>query len=314
MAIAAIAAIQVLKAGTVWGPNWDIGHRIKEDQKAFAQYFAGCASALKYSSADPAKEFSGSFGHGYSFIVHSALKELKIQSWYVRGHAKSPSQVLTQKAWGVDLSPELRRLEALLRRASRALDLKSVAHTWMRSSESLSGNGIKKTLPWSKVGILTLAEQEFLSYEFKQAADNFYRLKADIDHPDLVLMQNFPNRVKEVSQSLRLPALMVDRLIAGRFQALNRGLSRKELKHQSKLPIEVRIGELDMETRMEVFHPLFLKNRRFRVTQELVKAVDTGDPDARKELLHQATIFCQAEENKRLQRLALSWFNTELSE
>jgi len=295
--------------------EWPIAQRLSEAQKSTAQYFAGIAHAFRYACTRPYQEYSGSFGHGYSWIGHLWMEANQVQGWLVRGTSRTPAQILTKTAWGSGMPAELRRLEALFRRAARTLPMLGQAATWCRTRNQLVGHGLKQGLPWDKVGVLTRVEADWLSAQYP-AATQAYRDMLDSLRPDnitLDIMKRLPRRNAEISTSLRAPTQMVEDTIRGRFTALTAGMSRRDAAREQKRPISDRIASARLETKLEVFHPIFLRGRRFRTPESLVDRHLKGDPVARTELREQSLEFCNAEPDPQLRDLARAWFTSALS-
>jgi hypothetical protein len=316
-AIAGCAAISCLSGveferSTV---EWPISQRLSDAQKSTAQYFAGIAHAFRYACKQPYQEYSGSFGHGYSWIGHLWMEANQVQGWLVKGTSRTPAQILTKSAWGSGMPAELRRLEALFRRAARAMPLLRQAATWCRSRNQLVGHGLKQDLPWHKVGILTRVEADWMSTQYPAAIEAYQSMLDSLRPENITLdvMKGLPRRNAEISAKLRNPSRMVEDTIRGRFTALSAGFTRRDAAREQKRPINDRIASARLETKLEVFHPLFLRARRFRVSEELVEAHLKGDAIARAELREQAREFCQAEPDPQLRELAHTWFSSALS-
>jgi len=189
------------------------------------------------------------------------------------------------------------------------------AATWCRSRNQLVGHGLKQGLPWDKVGILTRVEADWMSGQNPAATEAYNRMLDDLRPENITLdiMKGLPRRNAEISARLRNPARMVEDTIRGRFAALSAGLTRRDAGREQKRPINDRIASARLETKLEVFHPLFLKGRRFRVNEEVVEAHLKGDHLARADLREQAREFCMAEPDPQLRDLALAWFTSALS-
>jgi len=315
-AIAACAAIEVLNGTELVNSteDWPLNQRINDTNRSAGQYFAGVAHALRYAPTTPYTEFSGAFGHGYSWIGHLWMEANQVQGWLVRGTAKTPSQVLMQSAWGQGMPQELRRLEALLRRAARALPLEGKAHTWCRTKAQLLGHGIKASLPWMKVGVLSESEANWIASRYEKEAQAFNEMLASLEPANISLdvMQAIPAKNTAIANSLRGASSMVDSAIRGRFVALTKGLSRRQAQVESKRPIRDRLAQMDMECRLSVFHPLYLRNRQFRLPEQLLIGLERGDPQAYADALADALAFCTPERDPELRVLAETWFRQSL--
>jgi len=295
--------------------DWPTAQRLSESQKGAAQYFAGIAYGMRYAVRNPAQEFSGAFGHGYAWVVHTWMETHGVQGWLVKGTSRSMAQVLTHSVWGRDVPQELRRLEALLRRAARRLPMEKLAATWCRSKNQLLGHGIRTNLPWLQVGVLQPAEASWIASSNETAAQAYKNMLHDLDSGGLSFtdLQNLPRRNAEISARLRSATLMVDNAIRGRFVALQAGKSRREIQKEQKRPILERIAHMEKNLYLEVFHPLFLRGRKFRLPEKMLHAIQDGDRDALTEAVRQSNHFCSAEQDEQLRHLAESWFITTLN-
>jgi hypothetical protein len=289
--------------------DWPLNQRLNEAQRAPAQYFGGIAHALRDLPTQPCQDYSGSFGHGYYWVGHLNLEASNVQGWLIKGTVKTPAQALTQSAWGTGMPQELRRLEALLRRGARALDLSKQAHSWCRTRQQLVGHGIRTGLPWKSTGVLTQSESLWMSNAYRNAEQAYNNMLDSLEpaNVNLNVMRDLPRRNQEVSRLLREPSTMADQAVRGRFVALTTGLTRRDAQREQRRPIEDRVRDTGIETKLEVFHPLFLRGRRFRLPQELLEGIHDSQ-EAKANAFAQAEAFCNAERDPELRDLAKTWF------
>jgi hypothetical protein len=209
---------------------------------------------------------------------------------------------------------ELKRLEALLRRGARAIDIGSKAHTWCRTKQQLLGHGVRKELPWKAIGILTKSESEYLSLKH-QATEEKYKQLLDSLEPSNVtinIMRDLPAKNSEISRLLREVSAQIDNVIRGRFSALVKGMPKKQAQAESKRPIKDRIEHMDLECRLSVFHPLFLKGRIFRLTENILNGLEDQNLEAMNEAKAYAEVFVKSEPDPLLKGMAQSWFDQAL--
>jgi hypothetical protein len=311
-AIAACTAIKAMKGVTVIPAKdpWPINQQLGDKSKALAQYFAGIAHGLHYLPLRPYSEYSGAFGHGYSWVAHQWFESQGIQGWVVKGTPKAPSILLQGKTWSKGLPVEIQKLEALLRRSARQLDMMSQAHSWCRTKQQLLGHGVKAGLPWDKVGVLTAEEAQWFESTFSTEAKAYKDMLDSLEPQNVSFdtMKGLPSKNSEISKLLRRPTEMAEGTIRGRFLVLVQGKNKRTQKAEAKLPIEQRIASLDMEQTLGSFHPLFLRKRQFRLSQELLQALERGNLEAKAEAVRQATQFCSVEQDPSLRNLATVWF------
>jgi len=219
----------------------------------------------------------------------------QIAGAYIQGKSSQPSKAWQGSAWSTNIPVELRRLEALLRRAALALNLGDNARNYLRPIQSLEGHGIKQNLPWSKTGVLSPAEQRFFATRYAAGAEALEELKAEMS-PETVSLETvrgLPLRLRKISEMLREPSVAINRLTTTRFKALEQGLSKKEVQNVRRQPIETRLVQMDLSTRICFFNPMMLLGRIFHLDSELEKAVDKGDlsaiDEAKSQLMNFAT-------------------------
>jgi len=234
----------------------------------------------------------------------------QVQGWLVKGTSKTPSQVLMASAWGQGMPQELRRLEALLRRAARVLPLEEQAHTWCRSRSQLTGHGLKASLPWNSVGVLSEVEANWMANQFREGAEAYNSMLQSLEPQNVTLdiMKGIPALNTKVSNMLRDAAIMAENTVRGRFVEMNAGLNRRQLQQEQARPIRDRLTRLGLETKLKVFHPLYLRGRQFRISEELLQGIENQIPEALAEYHVNVEVFCRAERDPQLRDLAASWF------
>jgi hypothetical protein len=191
-----------------------------------------------------------------------------------------------------------------------------VAASWCRSVSQLAGHGIKGTLPWTKVGILTQAEADWMSAAYHDAGQAYQDMLDSLAPHNVTLgiMQTLPATNRKISASLRRTSEMVDSTIRGRFAALSRGMSRRDLQKEQRRPIVDRVNSAGTEVKFEAFNPLFLRGRRFVLTEDQLKGLEKQDPEVKAEVADHYRRFCIAERDQQLQDLAMSWFENASNE
>jgi len=313
--IAAIEAISLLPKYelSLSHQPWNTDLRLPERKTASAQYFAGIAHALRYLGSEPSRNFTGSFGKGYDHIVHVVLENLNIPFFLIKGNNKNPLQFLSKSAWGKDVDITRMRLAALIRRAAKNIvpyDL----HSHIRSSQSLRGHGIRNGLPWNKEGIISAEENRVIRSMFSNCESAYKELCEIIDDQKCTIesLRGIPKKIEELSKSLRPADELVDKMVHQRFLALNRGLTGKRLKDAQKQTIELRVQNMDPFERSTVFHPLFIRGRKFNTSEVIREACERGHEEAIEELKTNIKLFCDAEEVSILRNLAAAWFSNNL--
>jgi len=105
---------------------------------------------------------------------------------------------------------------------------------------------------------------------------------------------------------------MVENVVRGRFTALTAGISRRQAQQESKRPIRERLAQMDLETKLSVFHPLYLRGRKFHLPENLLLGIEQGDPEAIRLATADSRVFVNAEPNPQLRALAEAWFTQAL--
>jgi hypothetical protein len=175
----------------------------------------------------------------------------------------------------------------------------------------LVGHGLKASLPWNTVGVLNESEANWMANHFSAAANAYNNMLMSLEPQNVTfdIMRNIPALNTRVSNMLREAAIMTENTVRGRFVALNSGLNRRQKQLEQKRPIRERLLNMDLETKLRFFNPLFLRGRQFRLPEDVLAGLDSGDPRARQEVLADANTFCNVEQDPQLKDLALSWFS-----
>jgi hypothetical protein len=314
--IAVCAALMVLQNNIemVVTGEWPISQRISSLQKKTIQYFGGIAHALRHSvTKDPPKGgYSGAFGEGYYFVINQWMESNNIAGTYLNGKSSPPSKYWAGSAWSTKTPQELQRLEALIRRAAKALNLSAKATLYFRTVTQLEGHGIKQDVPWSKVGILTQDESDFLGRKYQAGKQLLDELKNQLKPENVTInvIQTLPNKVREVSLSLKEASLVVDRTTTLRFKALNAGLSKRELQNASKVPIGTRLASMDIITRISYFNPVALTGKIFHVDETRARLIQRGDLQTINEIKDELFAFSKTQSDAAFVPLMDSFLRT----
>jgi hypothetical protein len=294
--------------------EWDISLLLTERDKSASQYFAGIAYALKHIPVKGFEDFSGAFGKGYSWIVSEALSTSNIPSFLIKGKGKSPAQFLSKSAWGRDIEESRQRLSALLRRAARGLIIRGSLASFIRGPDSLKGHGIKGSMPWERVGIMSQDEADWLHSKCSGAEREYNELLSTLSSQAVSIadLAGVNHRNQRIAAMLRPFEIMVDQLVHGRFVTLEAGLTVRQKKEARKRKVSERIADLDIFDKAQRFNPLYLRGRNFVVSEALREACYDGNPSALAELKEHIARFCFSETDENLRQIAESWLLNEL--
>lgn len=241
------------------------------------------------------------------------MESLHIKGWLIKGSYKSPSQTLSGNAWGNGVPGELKRLEALLRRAARQLNPEH-ARTWLRTPEQLRGHGLKATLPWRTVGVLTASEANWFATENAAIEVSYNNMLASM-HPDVVSLdtaRTLPDVNTRIANQLRPSALLIDNLVRGRFTAMVQGKNKRQAEAESKRPIQERINSIGLDLKLSKFNPLFIRGRPFNIPDNVAARLLEDNQEAKEQTLAQALNYCRNEQSRTLRELAIFWFRDTL--
>jgi hypothetical protein len=160
-----------------------------------------------------------------------------------------------------------------------------------------------------------VSEANWLADQNQLAAKAYSDMLSSLEPGNITLdvMRSLPATNTRIANLLRNASITVENVIRGRFTSLVSGLNKRQAAAESKRPIRDRLIHMSMETRLSVFHPLFLRNRTFRLTEASIDAIERGDTNARINALEDARVFCNAEQDLPLKALALAWFTQTLT-
>jgi len=158
--------------------------------------------------------------------------------------------------------------------------------------------------------VLTEVEANWMANTFREGSEAYQRMLESLDPANISLdvMRRIPGENTRVSNLLRDATIMAENTVRGRFVELNSGLNRRQIQQEQKKPIRDRLRHMGLETKLKVFHPLFLRGRQFRLTEELLQGIENQIPGAIAEYQDHVRVFCQAERDPQLRDLAASWF------
>lgn len=311
--IAAIAAIPNVRV--VLGTEWPIAQHLAVDQRSASQYFAGVAHALRYCQHQPGQDYSGNFGHGIAFVTHHWAVTHNLEPWLIKGSSRSMSQILTRQAWATGLPVELRRLEALIRRAAHSLPGGDWIASWSKSFSQLAGHGIKQTIPYKRTGIVSQAEVEWISDHYQRAENAYNELRVILDSPEKSYndLRGVPEMNRLVAASLRIPTDMHESVTRGRFAVLNAGIPKRELARENRRQIADRLSQMDVVQKLSVMHPLFLRGRRFAFHEDQITGLQARNPVIYRAVRNSMMRFCEVEPDPVLREMAETWFQDQLA-
>jgi hypothetical protein len=266
----AIAAIKSLGA-EVLGCQDEFVSTVKYDSKV-TSYLWGIMWGLSGNGKLlPCNETSGSMGHGFHFVAHEALAEqLKAGTFWAKGKPVTLQKGTTGKAWGETLSPQERKIIALVTKAARHLDVKSQWASYFRSKESFLGHEVKKALPHKKLGILSEAESEYYDTAYSKEIGEYNRLLDVLKEPQLGPLRELGNTIRHVGQRLAPLCLQVDQLVSYRASLIF-SKDKKVRKTQSKMPIKDIIARMGVQAYCEAFDPTVIAgSKAFRINDNSI--------------------------------------------
>jgi hypothetical protein len=310
-ALAALPGVQVVASSS----DWPLTQRLSTTNKAAAQYFGGIAHALSHASSVNGQDYTGNFGHGVAFVTHTWAATNNLEPWLIKGTAKSPQQVLTSQAWATGLPTELRRLDALIRRAAKVLPLKDNIARWSKTFSQLAGHGIKQAVPYKKVGVVSQAEVDWISVTNQRGESLFKKLKDDLTPSKVTYatLRDLPERNREIAAAFRSASEMHDSATRGRFGVLNGKLNRRDLTREAKKPIAERLANMDTIDKWSVMHPLFLRGRKFALAEDQITGIRAGNPAVYGSVERAIVRFTESEPDPSLKRMAQTWFGDALA-
>jgi hypothetical protein len=179
----------------------------------------------------------------------------------------------------------------------------------------LAGHGIKQTIPYKKVGVVSQEEVDWLSTTYPNGEASYKSMRDLLDSPKKSLkdLRSIPDRNKQLSNSIQSPGLIHESVTRGRFAALNEGISRRDQIRENRKPIADRLANMDTVAKWAVMHPLFLKGRRFTFHEDQIAGLQARNPAVISGIDREIKRFTDSEPDPSLRRMAQIWFRDQLA-
>jgi hypothetical protein len=273
-AIAGLAAARRLGYPISLGANIDVKEKLDEKQAQLATWFSGIAYGLHRDSIPVYQHISGWFGKGFYTVAHWCGEQRFGSCAGMLGAGATLQRAATGKAWSRDVHPSHSHIVALARRAA-ATQLFEEGNSWLLSKETFFSKGLKSSLPWDKVGIITPNEAKWLSLKYASEAKEWQNLCSKIDQKTQDISTVF-SEIQRVGHELRPVGELVERITARRVKAIYPS-NVKERGKARKRPIEELIAEMEPEAYLYAFNPCLLENAYALNVENVTRSKDLLD-------------------------------------
>jgi hypothetical protein len=260
---------------------------------AWKAYLTGLIRGLQNFEGHDYIDMTGNTGHGYAYIVHSYFRSKDVPLKLFKGSPQTVQQALTNTAWALNLPNEYIYLNSLIRIVCAELGAPSSLNTYLKPLSALRAGGIvTKSLPWENQTIVTQTEIAWLKAKHLGIEANWIAFRDNYTHTaanpiNLARLAQFDALYQTYTASAR-PLIEAIRIATNmRFEALNRGKTKRQLQDASKIRLATRIATLRWDIFLQAFSPLALVGRPFIVSDALADEVDRHNQQAITELKNQ---------------------------
>jgi hypothetical protein len=261
LAIVAVASIRALGAEVRCSEDdSELDHLDKKVQ----MYCSGVAWALSYKEGQalhPFQEVTGSLGHGFYWVAHTAMATKYRSAWWAKGTPWHMTRGLTGKVWDNALKPDTKRIISLAQRAAKTLDCSESWRSYFRSRESFLGSELKRSLPHLRVGIITQGESDYFAQIHSKAIAQYDSMCEWLASPTEEKLPTLSEDIKSVGRSLQSLEILCDKIVSSRVNVIYPS-NKKERKLALKRPIEELISEMSIEDYVPSFDPSAIKMKR----------------------------------------------------
>jgi hypothetical protein len=252
------------------------------------------------------KPFDGSFGHGASYVVHSALHKKKFEMKYFNGIPHSLNHVITKSPWGDPKDPDLQRLHRALKIAAEDTEVKYIS-SYLKSYEGLIGQVFRREYPWmSPVGVLSEDELALIKDEnsgliervrslptawlkdktiYKASAPLIDGVESTLNVPTELEpcdINKFVNEYKCLIEEIEPLRAHLDFALKIRFSQLKTfSKGKKRAGKKRAPPILEQLNDVEILDYIENFHPLLVIGKQFSIEEGIRSTFYSKDKSER---------------------------------
>jgi hypothetical protein len=272
----------------------------------------GAAAALHDRHITGNPHYTGVFGKGYNWVIKKHFEQLNINTQYLTGGSASLFEVVTGTPWGNNVSGEVNRLIALIRRGAGALKIND-PRPWLKSYEAFRSSFLKKDLKHQRVGILTQMEVDYLSITYPEADQAYVKFESDLANADLTFVANMQQNLNAVARATARVESIANDIIQLRVRALyppQRGQRAKA----KRTPIWELINAMDGPTYISCFNPALVAGKqKFTIPEHALEDLDQDLEGTHKFLIQQYTAYVHTIPNGSYRADCISWFEAAIA-
>jgi hypothetical protein len=313
LVIAAAKAIELIGADRITLQKGSDGEvRDSKDTTKASLWAFGAAAALHDRLITSNPHYTGVFGKGYNWVIKKYFEQLNVDSQFLIGGSASFFEVVTGTAWGNNVSGEINRLIALIRRGAGSLKIND-PRPWIKSYEAFRSSFLKKDLKHKRVGILSQMEVNYLSTHHPEADQAYDKFESDLSQADLTFVINLKQHLRSVAMATARVESVANDVIQQRIRVLYPS-QKGPRSRAKKTPIWELINGLDGATYISAFNPATVAGKpKFTIPDHILENLDKAPEDTHKYLVQQYKAYVQTVSDTQYRNDCLDWFQATLA-
>jgi hypothetical protein len=258
---AAAAAVLALQAEIDWAGDMPDSSQHKElTSKDVSNFYFGIVRALSHKTIESYVPYSGSFGRGYTTIIHWIAERQFGRSDHIKGR---PGNIMgyfaSYEAKAVD-SQIRRNIIALIKEASKTIAFSDRDGTWLRQLEDLKGGILKKDLMVDQEGLLLKEELDYIKSQFSSGYEKYKVFTQSIQDKEPSLLKSLFDDYAYVRRAVQQPEELLERVVSERANAVYSGTVKG--KKAKKQPLKNLVAKMGTNDFISTFNPCRVLNIR----------------------------------------------------
>jgi hypothetical protein len=283
----------------------------KETTKASLWAF-GAAAALHDRDITSNPHYTGVFGKGYNWVIRKYFEQQNVDAQFLLGGSASFFEVVTGTAWGNNVSGEINRLIALIRRGAGSLRIND-PKPWLKSYEAFRSSFLKKDLKHKRVGILSQMEVNYLSTHYPEATQAYDKFEVALSQADLTFVLNLKSHLREVAIATAKVESIANDIIQQRIRVLY-PTQKGPRARARKTPVWELINGLDGATYVSAFNPASVAGKpKFTIPDHIIENLEKTPDETRLYLMQMYQTYVRTVTDTKYQQECLDWFQATLA-
>jgi hypothetical protein len=283
----------------------------KDTTKASLWAF-GAAAALHDRNITTNPHYTGVFGKGFNWVVKKHFEQLNINTQYLTGGSASFFEVVTGTAWGNNVSGEVNRLIAIIRRGAGYLRIND-PKPWLKSYEAIRSSFLKKDLKSQRVGILSQMEVNYLSTHYPDASQAYKKFEEAYEKADLTFVFNLHKHLNAVAQATAQVESVANDIIQQRIRVLYPSQKGPRARAR-KTPVRELINNLDGPSYITQFNPALVAGKpKFTIPDHILGNLEQNPEDTSLLLVQQYKKYTETIQDDNYRVECQNWFQANLA-